>query len=76
VPSVFAEILLPVVFFALMCLPKALVDPKSFDVQLSQPVPLSSKLWSNCLVCSTGSMGSILNGTCDVGQPQGINRIL
>jgi hypothetical protein len=33
------------------------------SMQLSQPVPLNSKLWSNCLVCGRGDPGSILNGT-------------
>ncbi|KAK3266229.1 hypothetical protein CYMTET_25133, partial [Cymbomonas tetramitiformis] len=49
--AVFVELLLPVVFFALMCLPKALVAPHAFDTQLSQAYPLASRLWSSAFAC-------------------------
>jgi hypothetical protein len=51
------------------------VDPMHNAMQLSQPVPLSSKLWSNCLLCGRGDPASILNGTCSM-RPEGDNRLL
>jgi len=51
------------------------VDPMHNAMQLSQPVPLNSKLWSNCLICNRGDPASILDGTCSM-RPQGDNRLL
>jgi hypothetical protein len=51
------------------------VDPMHNALQLSQPVPLSSKLWSNCLLCGRGDPASILDGTCSM-RPEGDNRLL
>ena len=59
------EVLLPVAFFVLMCLPKALVKPATTDTQLSQAFPLTSGLWSNCYVCERfDKADELLAGGC------------
>ena len=58
------QVLLPVAFFVLMCLPKALVKPYDQALNLDQALPLNSPLWSNCYICGRGSVSDLLDGQC------------
>jgi hypothetical protein len=39
------EVLVPIAFIALMCLPRLLISDEHFGVTLHRPVPLSSLSW-------------------------------